>query len=510
MKFNILSKLILSAFLANTVSCSNSYKYDWLSSKIASSNKTIKRDLKNNRYQLINKQGGETANIANKYIDTNISSITVEESIFLEDLELGFKKINGKDTPIGRKLYMHNNLTTQLMEFDRKDLMGELGICRVEQKTLFADLADDGIINQSVPSQCLKNPREFVKGRMKFSEKSFNSLEDWHGDDFKDALYAFLQSCKAFTGNNLVQSKTFSIGTEADWRLICDIGYKYYIAGFAKAFFERYFSPFQITDISGKDESRFTGYYIWELPVSLERSEKYWYPIYAMPKECKKSYSNCYSRDEINSGALAGKGLEIGWASNPMDVYFMQVQGSGFGIMEDGKTVRFNYAGKNGMKFQSYGEYIARNKGFCPVSGYYNIIDWLMLNPDKALEATSICKSYVFFERRSGLEPVIGSQGTPLVQSRSIAIDPTYIPYGVPMWIQTHLAILDLDNKDNDKWIDWNRLYIAQDTGSAIKGVVRADLYMGHGKKGEYIAKNQNFAGTWYMLIPNFLVSKIM
>ena len=104
---------------------------------------------------------------------------------------------------------------------------------------------------------------------------------------------------------------------------------------------------------------------------------------------------------------------------------------------------------------------------------------------------------------------MLGAQGTPLTQSRSIAIDPNYIPYGVPMWIQTHIAVLDTDNHDDDKWVDWNRLYIAQDTGSAIRGVVRADLYMGHGQKGEFIAKNQNFEGTWYMLIPNSLVNKI-
>ena len=115
----------------------------------------------------------------------------------------------------------------------------------------------------------------------------------------------------------------------------------------------------------------------------------------------------------------------------------------------------------------------------------------------------------MFFSKKSGLEPVVGSQGTPLVQSRSIAVDPEFIPYGVPMWIETHLPIVDMDNNDDDKWIDWNRLYIAQDTGSAIKGVVRADLYMGHGKKGEFIAKNQNFAGAWYMLIPNSLVEKV-
>ena len=482
------------------------------SKKHSSSNIIYKKSNHNNKrgyYHISNKKGGVKADITKQYIDTNISSITLEESIFLEDIDFGFKKIDGKDVAVGRKLYMYNNFSNKPFDFDRIDLMGEIGQCRIEQKTLVEDITDDGQINGSVDSQCLKNRRQFKKGRMQFKEFSYSELEDWQGDDFRDALYAFLQSCQSFKGNKIIGSKTFTIGTEADWRKICEIGKRYYKNGYSKVFFERYFSPFQITDVSGKDTSKFTGYYIWELPVSLKRTEKYWYPIYSMPPECKKDQSKCPSRDEINQGALIGKGLELAWASNPMDVYFMQMQGSGFGITEDGQGVRFNYAGKNGQTFRTYSEYIKQHKGFCPVSGYYEIINWLNIHPDKALQATSICDSYVFFAKKSGLEPVFGAQGTPLVQSRSIAIDPTYIPYGVPMWIQTHLAILDTDNRDDDKWLDWNRLYVAQDTGSAIKGVVRADLYMGHGKKGEFIAKNQNFSGSWYMLIPNSLVDKI-
>ena len=473
-----------------------------IKSKRSSSNIMYKKSNTGNKrgyYHLSNKKGGVKADTTKMYINTNISSITLEESIFLEDVDFGFRKLDGKDVAVGRKLYMYNNISNKPFDFDRLDLMDEIGKCRIEQKTLIEDMTDDGQINGSVDSQCLKNRRRFKKGQMQFTEASYSELEDWHGDDFRDALYAFLQSCKAFKGNKAVGSKTFTIGTEADWRQICEIGKQYYKNSYAKVFFERYFSPFKITDVSGKDTSKFTGYYIWELPISLKRSDKYWYPIYSMPPECKKDQSKCPSRDEINQGALVGKGLEIAWASNPMDVY----------LMEDGQSVRFNYAGKNGQTFRTYSDYIKQHQGFCPVSGYYEIINWLNIHPDKALQATSICDSYVFFVKKSGLEPVVGSQGTPLVQSRSIAIDPTYIPYGVPMWIQTHLAILDTDNRDDDKWVDWNRLYVAQDTGSAIKGVVRADLYMGHGKKGEFIAKNQNFSGSWYMLIPNSLVEKI-
>ena len=466
-----------------------------------------KQKVKQNKYYVANKKNEVKANKAS-YVNTNISSVSVEESIFLEDLELKIQKQGNTNIATGRKIFTQNHISTDIFSWDRTDLMGEIGICRAKQSTLIADLEDDGILNSSIQGTCLDDRRNFTRGQMRFQETSFSYLEDWHGDDFKDALYAFLQSCKAYKGTKQIQSKTITIGTEADWLELCAIGYQYYKTNYPKLFFERYFSPFKITDISGKDNSKFTGYYIWELPVSTKRTEKYWYPIYSMPTECKVS-KQCLSRNQINHGGLAGRGLEIGWASNPMDVYFMQVQGSGIGVTEDGQQIRYNYAGKNNMKFRTYSEYIKQNPGFCPVSGYNNTIAWLNEHPKEALQATSISDSYVFFEKKSGLEPALGAQGVPLTQSRSIAIDPTYIPYGVPMWIQTHIAVVDTDNHDDDKWVDWNRLYIAQDTGSAIKGVVRADLYMGHGQKGEFIAKNQNFPGEWFMLVPNSLVDKV-
>ena len=466
------------------------------------------QNIKKGYYIIANKKTGVKAD-KKSYINTNISSVSEEEYVFLDDLEMSFEKQGNSNVAVGRKIFIKNNITTQQFPWDRTDLMGDIGICRAQQTTALADLMDDGEINGSAKGLCVGKLRSFTRGQIRFTETSYSYLEDWHGDDFHDALYAFLQSCNSFSKTNkAVRSNTFSIGTTADWKQLCDIGNQYYKAKYSKMFFERYFSPFKITEKSGKDNSKFTGYYLWELPISLTKSSKYWYPIYQIPAECRIA-KKCPSRNEINAGILNGRNLEIGWASNPMDVYFMQVQGSGIGVTEDGKQYKFVYAGKNNMKFITYSEYIKKHPGFCPVSGYSNTIEWLNENPAQALEATSITDSYVFFERKSGLEPVVGSQGVPLTQSRSLAIDPNYIPYGVPMWIQTHIAIIDKDNHDDDKWIDWNRLCIAQDTGSAIKGVVRADLYMGHGKKGEFIAKNQNFSGEWFMLIPNSLIDKI-
>ena len=291
------------------------------------------RTYKKGYYVIANKKGEKPANVAS-YINTNISSVSVEEALFLDDLEMKFEKQKGQNVAVGRKVYIKNRITSQLFPWDRTDLMGEIGICRSQQTTQIADLIDDGEINNSVASLCVKNRRNFTKGQVRFSETAYSKLEDWNLDDFTDALYSFLQSCKAYKGNKQIKSKTFSIGSEADWIEICKIGQKYYKAGYAKMFFERYFSPFQITNSNGKDTSKFTGYYLWEFPVSLRKTDKYWYPIYRIPTECKVA-KKCPSRSEINAGALNGRGLEIGWASNPMDVYFMQVQGSGIGVTED-------------------------------------------------------------------------------------------------------------------------------------------------------------------------------
>ena len=506
--------LLLSLVLLPLAGCASD-GFDTRYRTVGSYSGPTKKMLKKGYYYIANKKGGVKIGKTKPYINTNLSSVTMEESMFLEDIEFQINSdanASGQKTASGRKIFTQNRLISQLLPFDRKDLMGELGLCRAANTSLMADIIDDGVVNASAGSQCVKNVRSFTRGKMKFTETAYTYLEDWHGDDFKDALYTFLQSCKAFkSGIKEVKSKTISIGTESDWRELCDIGSQYYKAGFAKGFFERYFSPFRVQDATAaKDNSKFTGYYIWELPISLERSDKYWYPIYALPPECKGTdKSKCPTRADVNAGALSGRGLELAWASNPMDVYFMQVQGTGIGVTEEGQSFRFSFAGKNNLPFVSYSEFLKNNPGFCPVTGYYNQIEWLNQHPSEALQATSVSPSFVFFTKKSGLDPALGSQGTPLVQSRSIAVDPEFIPYGVPMWIETHLPIVDMDNNDDDKWIDWNRLYIAQDTGSAIKGVVRADLYMGHGKKGEFIAKNQNFAGAWYMLIPNSLVERV-
>ena len=201
-------------------------------------------------------------------LNNNISSVSDEESLFLEDIEINLKEDSSSNNiPDGRKFFTKNNLTTQIYSFDRLDLMGDLGMCRANAETLKKDLEDDGIVNNSAGSVCVPKPRKFQKGSMSFTEKAYSQLEEWAGDDFTDALYAFLQSCRGFTKDKPVASKTITLGNTADWRTLCTIGASYYQIQQRKAFFERYFAPFQVKNSNGKDDSKFTGYYVWELAI---------------------------------------------------------------------------------------------------------------------------------------------------------------------------------------------------------------------------------------------------
>lgn len=451
------------------------------------------------------------------YESINLLESNPEEEIFLDDIQ--FKVVNKGSRKIatGIKLAKKNNITDKIFAFDQKELMDSVGFCRAKLFHFYDDLKDDGVINYSSKNdQCLlKNGvRRFDGKKIALHEFSFFDITDWKDDDFQDAIVAFLSSCKRFaTKNEIIKSKSISFGSSKDWLYLCNIAEGYLEVKEEKTFFERYFSPFLVIDKTKDNDSdigKFTSYYIWELEGSRTHSVKNWYPIYTTPQECRGK-SSCYSKDEIHRGILANRNLEVLWTDNPLDVYFMQLQGSGIVKLEDGTLIRLGYESKNNMKFESISKFFQENKEFLPKGlSYYDSIDIVKQNPEISMKAVSCSQSYVFFRELPGLE-FIGGMGVGLTPSRSIAIDPEFIPYGMPMWIETNLPIFDKNGytKDGDEFVDFNRLWIAQDTGSAIKGVIRADLYMGYGAKASFIARNTKFAGRYYMLIPNSIINKI-
>ncbi len=262
----------------------------------------------------------------------------------------------------------------------------------------------------------------------------------------------------------------------------------------ARAFFETWFDPF-LADDNDNAEGLFTGYYEAELHGSRTRREAYQTPIYARPKDMVTADLGLFreewkgktlvgrvvdgrlrpfpSRAEIEAGALAGEDLEILWVDDPVDAFFLHIQGSGRVVMNDGEIVRLGYAAQNGHSYVAIGrELIERGAISRERMSMQAIRGWLEDHSDEAPQLMASNPSFVFFRELKGPGP-IGAQGVPLTPGRSLAVDRKYIPLGVPLWLDT------TDPLSPDTPL--RRLVVAQDTGGAIKGPVRGDLFWGFG-----------------------------
>jgi len=238
---------------------------------------------------------------------------------------------------------------------------------------------------------------------------------------------------------------------------------------------------------------------------SRVRTAEYNVPMYRVPAKFlgrSKVFGN-YDRSAIEDGALAGKHLEICWVKNPIDAFFAQIQGSTRVKLDDGKLLRLNYVASNGQRYYPVGKDLI-DRGIVEKEDMSmdRIRDWMEANPDQAKEVRRQNKSYVFF-RITDLateDEAVGGQGVPLMPGRSIAIDRALHAYGTPFFIQAELPIAN--QKAGTKF---DRLMIAQDTGSAIVGPARADIYFGAGDEAARIAGRIKNPGTFVMLVPRAL-----
>lgn len=530
-KFSWNNLIFISVLALLTLnSCSGFIKNSGGSHKIvlfSTQSNVNKKRTENYLYETKNIHGGreERANDVDSerdYINTedylknktnkNIQKAEQIQEDLMDDISFDIFKEDKTYYAIGKKFFAKNKLINNVLPFDDMKKMGKIGLCRSELKHMSYDMEDDGKLNQSTQiDECLPLNRRHhftCNKNWQLSEVSFMELKDWYGDNFEDAMDSFLNSCPSISTRG-VSSRSISIGNAKEWLELCIIAKKYKQENLSRMFFERYFSPFIVNDLNKKEptEGLFTGYFLWEIPVSRTKNKEYWFPILSIDEKCTK-YKKCYSRSEIYSNLTRFEEQAIAWARSPFDLFNMQVQGSGVGILENGEKMLFGFGGKNDMEFRSYSKIIEDknkfHKDYC--SKYENIFECLSNENDLALEVTKYCDSYVFFKELEN-QDIIGSQGVPLTQARSIAIDPIYTPYGLPVWIETLLPIKDYKNPS--KWLPFNRLWIAQDTGSAIKGANRADLYLGYGTKADYIAKRTKFEGSYFILIPNNMINSI-
>lgn len=304
----------------------------------------------------------------------------------------------------------------------------------------------------------------------------FNDLDGWAEDDHAAALSVFLNTCRDFD--------------EPDWLSLCAMA-QAQDGKNARAFFELLFLPVLIED--GADPM-FTGYFEPELDGSRYRSSRFRYPIYKMPPEAKASNPWRTRRDILTSGIMDNRGLEIAWVDDPVELFFLQIQGSGRVKLPNGQSVRVGYGGANGHPYRSIGVELVRR-------GIYNahqvsaqvIKNWVRRNPVAGRELLLHNASYVFFRevrRVTHDQGPLGAMNRSITTMRSVAVDPAFVPLGAPVW-------LEKDGAD-----PLRRLMIAQDTGSAIKGAQRADVFFGTGDDAGLAAGKLRDPGRMVVLMP--------
>ena len=303
----------------------------------------------------------------------------------------------------------------------------------------------------------------------------FSDLKGWEQDDHRAALSAFLVTCDKITG--------------AEWAPICALAADATTSdASAKAFFELLFKPVQL----GAVPALFTGYYEPVHEGSATRTARFAYPLYARPPELQDGQTY-YTRAQIEAGALRGRGLEIVWLADPVEAFFLQIQGSGRIHLTNGHTLRIGYAGRNGHPYRSVGQEMVARGLRSPDQVSAQDIRAYVRGSALGMQLLNVNPSYVFFRVISDLttdQGPLGALGRSITPMRSVAVDPEFTQMGAPVWIE----------KDGETPI--RRLMVAQDTGGAIKGAQRADIFFGTGEAAGEAAGTIKDSGRMIVLLP--------
>jgi membrane-bound lytic murein transglycosylase A len=333
--------------------------------------------------------------------------------------------------------------------------------------------------------------------------------------DARGALTSFIESCPKLLGRNDASGLT----QREDWRGACDAA-RGWQANRARDFFAQQFTPVQIGDGSAFA----TGYFEPEIAGSRTRRAGYEVPVYAMPPDLVRGWFDdipaaertgraplgrydergrfvlYHDRAAIEDGALTGRVPVIAWAADPVEFFFLQIQGSGRLRTPEGDVIRIGYAGQNGREYVGIGG-VMRERGLLGEGpGKYSgsmqgIMAYIRENPREGRDLMRLNKSWIFFTELAGDGP-LGALGVPVRRESSVAADPAFVPLGAPVW-------LDLDRREA------NGLWIAQDTGGAIKGANRFDTFWGAGEDARRIAGGMSGRGRAYVLLPRAAAARL-
>lgn len=352
---------------------------------------------------------------------------------------------------------------------------------------------------------------------------AFEDIAGWADDDHQAALQSLLQSCTSL--QNLDPVAPYGVGLAARpghvWRTACAAAGRVDIADSeaARAFFEDRFSAFEMRR-GGADKGLLTGYYEPELKGSLDRTPPYLTPLYIRPPDLVtvrlgrfvpelsgRSIQGAVKNGElvpyatrgaIMGGALADRDLELLWVDDPVEAFFLEIQGSGRVRLPSGEVLRVGYAAKNGQPYTSIGRVLIDEGEIRPEDMSMPALkQWLLDNPHKAEDLLKENESFVFFRLLDGEGP-LGSQGVPLTPGRSLAIDRSFWPFGMPVWLDGVLP-----EAVAGPGVALRRLVVAQDTGGAIKGALRGDLFWGPGKTAADLAGHMKEKARFIVLLPD-------
>jgi membrane-bound lytic murein transglycosylase A len=338
-------------------------------------------------------------------------------------------------------------------------------------------------------------------------QATWNDLPGWRTDDPAEAWEAFLMSCRALEKQDA-------------WRKVCITAASMGNPGrdAARRFFEAHLKPFQLLRTDGGDEGLVTGYYEPLLRGSRTSTPRYRYPLYGVPDDLlevdlAEAYPELkglrlrgrvdgkrvvpyYDRAQIERGHAPLAGREIAWVDDAVQLFFLQVQGSGRILLENGEMLRVGYADHNGLPYRSIGRHLAE-RGELPLekASMQGIQAWARANPDKLTELLNHNARYIFFrELPASLPGPVGTLGVALTPRRSVAVDPGFVPLGAPVYIATTWPLSSRP---------LNRLMLAQDTGNAIRGAVRADYFWGFGEEAAREAGRMKQPLRMWVLLPN-------
>lgn len=339
-----------------------------------------------------------------------------------------------------------------------------------------------------------------------FVASTWEQLPDWQNNDLTASYAALLQSCRA-------------LKNKSQWQAICaqadtlEQGDRTTL----RTFFETYFSPYQVFNPDGSSQGMITGYYEPKLMGSRQPTKRFRFPLYGVPDDLLtidlsevypqlkdmrlrgrlqgKRVVPYYARADIEQGKAAVQGHELFWVDDAVGLFFLQIQGSGRIELLDGTSVKVGYADQNGQPYASIGKRLVESGELkLEQASMQGIKQWGEQHPDKLPALLAQNPSYVFFRELPNQNAApLGALGVPLTDGYSIAVDARTIPLGAPVFLATTYP-----NTSEPL----NRLMLAQDTGGAIRGAVRADFFWGYGEQAAAQAGRMKQSGQMWVLFP--------